>query len=39
MKSNQKKIFSDTVAAVILDKEGHILASQRALNSKLYPGK
>jgi len=31
--------YPSVVAAVIQDKEGRILVSQRSLNSKLYPGK
>ena len=38
-KINEKQQFPNVVAAIILDKEGRILVSQRALNSELYPGK
>ena len=39
MKSSEKEVFPKVVAAIILDKKGRILVSQRSLNSKLYPGK
>jgi len=39
MKSSEKEEFPKVVAAVIFDKKGRILVSQRALNAKLYPGK
>jgi hypothetical protein len=39
MKSSEKEELPKVVAAIILDKKGRILASQRSLNSKLYPGK
>jgi 8-oxo-dGTP diphosphatase len=38
-KINEKQQFPNVVAAIILDKEGRILVSQRALNSELYPEK
>ena len=31
--------FPELVAAIILDKQGKILVSQRALDSKVFPGK
>src|SRR5438477_10804270 len=31
--------FPELVAAIIKDKQGRILVSQRSLNSKAYPGK
>jgi len=39
MKGSEKEEFPKVVAAVISDKKGRILVSQRALNAKLYPGK
>ena len=39
MKSSEKEEFPKVVAAVIFDKKGRILVSQRTLNAKLYPGK
>jgi hypothetical protein len=39
MKSGEKEEFPEVVAAVISDKKGRILVSQRALNAELYPGK
>jgi len=39
MRSGEKEEPPKVVAAVIFDKKGRVLVSQRALNSKLYPGK
>ena len=39
MKSSEKETSPTVVAAIIFDKEGRILVSQRSLNSNLYPGK
>ena len=39
MKGSEKEEVPKVVAAVISDKKGRILVSQRALNAKLYPGK
>jgi len=39
MRNGEKEEPPKVVAAVIFDKKGRVLVSQRALNSKLYPGK